>query len=405
MTPSRRARLLPGALALFLALAAPVASAAPRLVAIADVHGDLPAFQAILKQAGLVDGAGAWSGGDAVLVQVGDLIDRGPAMRGTLEYAMALERDAAAGGGRAVFLLGNHEVMNMTGDLRYVARENYAEFAGPDSEKRREDAWNAVVALRTRRAKQLGKSNPAVGPEAKQEWLAAHPLGYVEQREAFGPDGVYGKWLRGHSAIVLEQGNAFLHGGVSAPQPLPDIDRKIHEELAEYDEAFGTFVAQGLILPFFDLQETFAALREVMEALEARGATSLTTEEGARRDRYAHFLEWDKWTMNSPDGPLWFRGYAKWTDPEGRFLVPKILEALHADRLVVGHTVQQKGAIQVRFGGTVYMIDTGMLDGAFFPGGRASAVEIAGATVTALYAGEPPRVISPPPAKKAAALR
>ncbi len=405
MIRSRRALLVPGVLALVLALGAPLAAAAPRLVAIADVHGDLPAFKAILRQAGLVDDGGAWSGGETVLVQVGDLIDRGPSMRGTLDFAMALEKEAAAKGGRIVFLLGNHEVMNMTGDLRYVARENYAEFAGPDSEKKREGAWNEVVALRTRRAKQLGKSDPAIGPGAKQEWLAAHPPGYIEQREAFGPDGVYGRWLRAHSAIVLEQGSAFLHGGVSAPEPLADIERKVREDLATYDEDRRTFEAQGLILPFFDLQETFQALREVVDALVARGEGSLSPEAGARRDRYVRFLEWDKWTINSPDGPLWFRGYAKWTDAEGRFQVPRILEALHAERLVVGHTVQQKGAIQVRFGGTVYMIDTGMLDGAFFPGGRASAVEIAGPTVTALYAGEAPQVISPPPAKKAAALR
>src|SRR5262252_6588396 len=228
MTACRRARLLAGAAALV--LAASRAAAAPRLVAIGDVHGDLPSFKAILAQAGLLGDAGAWSGGDAVLIQLGDLIDRGPAMRGTLDFAMGLERQASASGGRAVFLLGNHEVMNMTGDLRYVAKENWAEFAGPDSEKRREDAWNAVAALRTRRAKQLGKTSPAVGPDAKQEWLAAHPPGYVEQREAFGPDGVYGRWLRAHRAIVLERGSVFLHGGIASPEPLADVERKVHED-------------------------------------------------------------------------------------------------------------------------------------------------------------------------------
>jgi hypothetical protein len=386
--------------------------ATPRIVAVGDVHGDLSAFKAILAQTGVVDEAGAWSGGDVVLIQVGDLIDRGPAMRGTLDFAMALEKDAASHGGRAVFLLGNHEVMNITGDLRYVAKENWAEFAGPDSEKKREDAWNAVVALRTRRAKQLGKADPAVGPEAKEQWLAAHPPGYLEQREAFSPEGLYGKWLRTHAAIVLEQGSVFLHGGVASPEPVADIARKVRDDLATFDDDRQTFVAQGLILPFFDIQETFQALREVLEALDARdastGKTSLTTDEGIRRSRYTRFLAWDQWTMNSPDGPLWFRGYSKWTDAEGRFQLPRILEALHADRFVVGHSPQVGGRVQVRFGGTVYLIDTGMLDGTFFPGGHAAAVELSGGTVTALYPGEPPQVISPPPAKKpakAAALR
>ncbi|HKD17760.1 MAG TPA: metallophosphoesterase, partial [Thermoanaerobaculia bacterium] len=101
-------------------LVAEVAAAAPRVVAVGDVHGDLPAFRGILKDAGLVDDRGAWSGGDAVFVQLGDLIDRGPSTRGVLDFVMALEKDAARSGGSVVVLLGNHEVMNMTGDLRYV---------------------------------------------------------------------------------------------------------------------------------------------------------------------------------------------------------------------------------------------------------------------------------------------
>src|SRR5215470_3120860 len=66
---------------------ASTARAAPRVVAVGDVHGDLSAFRAILADARIVDAAGAWSGGDATLVQVGDLVDRGPAMRGTLDFA------------------------------------------------------------------------------------------------------------------------------------------------------------------------------------------------------------------------------------------------------------------------------------------------------------------------------
>ena len=40
------------------------------------------------------------------------------------------------------------------------------------------------------------------------------PLGYVEMRQAFGPDGEYGAWLRQHSAMVMINGVAFVHGGV-----------------------------------------------------------------------------------------------------------------------------------------------------------------------------------------------
>ncbi len=400
LCPRKSASVIVG---LWFALAAAAAGAAPRVVAIGDVHGNLPAFQAILAQAGLVDAGGAWTGGDAVLVQLGDLIDRGPSMRATLDFVMALEGRAASRGGRVVALLGNHEVMNMTGDLRYVAPENYTEFADAGSEKRRTDAWEAVVALRKSRARRLGQPDPPIGPEARRDWLAAHPPGYLEQREAFGPDGAYGRWLRRHSACVLESGSAFLHGGVSPSlaEPLENLDRRVHEDLAAYDADRKLFVEQGLILPFFDLEETFRALREELAALDASG----TAESGERRKIYQRFLEWDKWTMNSPEGPLWFRGYNAWTDEEVRAQMPRLLAAVHAERFVVAHSVQPDGRIRMRFDGAVFLIDTGMLDARFFPGGRASALELSDGVARAIYPGEPPRILQEAPAKKVAGLR
>lgn len=76
---------------------------------VGDVHGELLKFQALLHAAGLVDEAGAWSGGVNVLVSVGDLVDRGPDGVGVVEYLMRLEVEAAAAGGRVYVLLGNHE--------------------------------------------------------------------------------------------------------------------------------------------------------------------------------------------------------------------------------------------------------------------------------------------------------
>ena len=374
------------------------AFASPRLVAVGDVHGDLPAFKAILSQAGILDKGGAWAGGDAILVQVGDLIDRGPAMKATLDFVMALEAQAPGKGGRAVFLLGNHEVMNMAGDLRYVAAENYAEFADGESPKRREEAWSRVVELRKKRAALLGRLEPAVDSRAKEEWLAAHPLGYVEQRAAFSPAGKYGQWLRAHAAAALEQGTVFLHGGISPAQAgtVEDVNRRVRDDLAAYDADVQQFVAQGLILPFFDLQETFKALHEELE----RGG-----KDAERRRVYERFLDWSQWTMNSEEGPLWFRGYSRWSDAEGLVEMPKLLRAAHAERVVVGHTVQKDGRIVMRFDGTTFLIDSGMLDGKFFPGGRASALEIVDGAVTAIYPGEEPQLLHAAPVRKAAALR
>ena len=78
-----------------------------------------------------------------------------------------------------------------------------------------------------------------------------------------------------------------------------------------------------------------------------------------------------------PDGPLWFRGYDQWTDEEGAAQLGKILDAYDAAHVAVGHTVQRSGRIRPRFGDKVFLIDTGMLS-SYYPGGRASALEICG---------------------------
>ena len=109
--------------------------------------------------------------------------------------------------------------------------------------------------------------------------------------------------------------------------------------------------------------------------------------------------------MNSPEGPLWFRGYSGWTDEEGRAQMPRLLAAVHAERLVVAHTVQPDGRIRMRFDGAVFLIYTGMLDSRFFPGGRASALELSEGVARAIYPGEPPRILQEAPAKKVAGLR
>ena len=61
-----------------------------------------------------------WSFGDGHLVIVGDVFDRGPNVTECLWLIYRLEQEASAAGGAVHFLLGNHELMVMRGDLRYL---------------------------------------------------------------------------------------------------------------------------------------------------------------------------------------------------------------------------------------------------------------------------------------------
>jgi hypothetical protein len=388
--------------AVVIALVAANAVAAPRLVAIGDVHGDLPGLRSILKEAGLADDNGAWTGGDAVLVQTGDLIDRGPSTRGVLDFVMALEKGAAKSGGSVVVLLGNHEIMNMTGDLRYVPAESYAEFADAGSEKRRDDAWIALREYATRRAAELKRPDARFGPDERSAWLEKHPLGYFERQEAFGPDGFYGRWLREKSAVRAFRDAAFLHGGVSPAYmrtPLTEIDRLVRSDLALFDADRKAFVAEGLILPFFDFVETTRAVREQLDALGVGG------KDPERRKTYEEFLDFGRWTMNAEDGPLWFRGYSKWTDAEGEKEMTSVTAFELVEHFIVGHSPQSDGKIKSRFGGRVFLIDTGMLGGRFFPGGGPSALEVSDDGIQAIYPGGRREMLVAPPPKKAATLR
>jgi hypothetical protein len=324
-------------------VAAPITGALPcdlatteRIVAIGDVHGAYDRFIALLRAAGLIDARQRWTGGRAVLVQTGDVVDRGPDSRRALDLLRRLEGEASRAGGRVVPLLGNHEVMGMLGDLSYVSAGEYAAFRSADSEELRERYYRVVADNAAARARAAGQ--PFDEAAFRARFLDATPLGSVELQLAFGPNGEYGRWFRQRHAAVKINDMIFVHGGIS-----PD----------------------AAALGCAGISET---VRAELKAIPVRDPAQLAT-----------FL------ITSDDGPLWYRGLA--LEPEIVFSaeVDRILERLKARTIVVGHTVAAGARITARFGGRVVQIDTGMLGGSFFPGGRASALEIHNGRFTAIY--------------------
>lgn len=91
------------------------------LYVVGDVHGQHRRLRRLLENAGLVGEDGRWTGGGRHLVLLGDLFDRGADVTKTLWFVYGLEAQARAAGGRVHVLLGNHEVMVLTDDLRYVS--------------------------------------------------------------------------------------------------------------------------------------------------------------------------------------------------------------------------------------------------------------------------------------------
>ena len=364
--------------------AATSSDSAERIVVVGDVHGDFNDFCTILQKAGLIDEQRHWVGGEATLVQLGDLIDRGPKVREVLDLMMSLEEQAPKAGGRVVALMGNHEEMNMIGDLRYVTAENFASFADGDSEKRQKAAYQEYAAWRKSHAQLLAEVLNPVLAETETEWMTRHPIGFVEHQEAFSPKGNYGKWLRQRSAVAFIKGVIFLHGGISpnvSSLTIEDINSRIRSEIQQYDQNRQYLTDAKVLLPSFTLQETAAALQA--EVIAERKGRVLANE--MLQAKSTQLLGLGGWLCVREDGPLWFRGYDQWSEEEGLPQVEKILGAYKATNVVVGHTVQRTASIRSRFGGKVFLIDTGMLS-SYYPGGRPSALEISdGGEFAALY--------------------
>lgn len=353
------------------------------LIAIGDVHGDFQDFRLILKRAGLVDDQNHWVGGSVILVQTGDLVDRGPKGREAMDLLMGLESGAAKAGGEVVPLLGNHEVMNILGDLRYVPPQSYASFVDNDSEKRRQAAYQEYAGWYGSHAKLLAVVKQPSFPATKEEWLANHPPGFIEYREAFSPDGSYGRWIRHHGTAVEIGGVLFVHGGISPrvdSLSLEQINTQIRAEIDEFDKTKQQLVAKKVILPFFTLPEIAVAVQIELQAERTPGAKPDPTY----HNLLVRLLSFNDWLCMRDDGPLWFRGYDAWSDEEGIPQMKKILARYDADHIVVSHTVQKAGHIRSRFDGRVFLIDTGMLS-TYWSDGRASALEVRGAKFTALY--------------------
>jgi hypothetical protein len=182
-----------------------------RIVAVGDVHGDYEHFVVVLRFAGIIDDQGNWSGGKTHLVQTGDILDRGPEPRKAMDLLMKLERQAQEAGGHVHALVGNHEALNVLGDLQYVSPSDYASFQ----------------------------------VEGSPETEPGRPRGYAERQRQFGPDGRYGKWIRSHNAVIRINDTVFLHGGIGAKYASYSIRRindRVREELSDFSRLQGGIV-------------------------------------------------------------------------------------------------------------------------------------------------------------------
>jgi hypothetical protein len=327
-------RMLAVVLGALLCAMLPSAARAERIVAVGDLHGDYAALLDIVEAAGIADDKGRWTGGAATFVQLGDVTDRGADSLKIIRFLQKLEEAAPKKGGKVIVLLGNHEAMNVTGDLRYVDPGEYAAFRTNSSDGLRERVFEANKESIVAYYRQWDAALPE--GEAKQKWLVDNPAGKMEHRQAWQPAGEMGKWYANKPAIAKIGDDLFVHGGLSVEtveRPLDEVNAEIRTELAK-GESF---------------------------------ASSILTDEL---------------------GPLWYRGNVQ-RDPPGEAIageppeperipiaeeLTQVLAAWRAKRLVVAHTPNLAGIVADE-GGRLLRIDTG--NSAYY-GGVHSFLELDG---------------------------
>jgi len=298
-----------------------------RVVAIGDLHGDYGQYIKVMQSAGLLDKKGKWSGGKTHLVQTGDLTDRGADSRKIIDHLVKTAKQARRKGGYVHLLIGNHETMNVVGDLRYVTGGEFDAFKTRNSQRLQDLQWERQVEwmrANTLTFEELNLEN------YRKEWEQRVPLGWVEHRMAWALSGEYGGWVKDNPVAIRVNDSIFLHGGISA----------------EYCK--------------FSLR---SLTEQVMAAMENYDP-SITT------------------IVNDELGPLWYRGLAQEEEAEVfSQTLDNILDRYGVKRIVVGHT-PTGGVVWPRFDQRVIVNDTGI---AAYYGSHKGVLELTADGATTIY--------------------
>ena len=158
--------------------------AAERIVAIGDLHGDLSATRAAFRLAGIIDDEDRWAGGTTVFVQTGDQLDRGDDELEILDLLDDLAEQARAAGGAVHVLNGNHELMNVKQDLRYVTLGGFLDFL----------------------------PTPVADPETVAPEVVVDAV--HERLKACRPGHPFAKRLLDRNVIAIVGDTVFVHGGL-----------------------------------------------------------------------------------------------------------------------------------------------------------------------------------------------
>jgi len=156
-----------------------------KMLVVSDIEGNFKGFKSILTGSKVIDKNLNWTFGKNHLVLLGDFFDRGVNVTECLWLIYKLEGEARKQGGKVHFILGNHELMNLRGHLKYV-RDKY--LVNADTLK----------------------------------------LGYEKY---YTPDTELGKWLRTKNSVEKIGNLLFVHAGIRVDFPKGYSINEINENV------------------------------------------------------------------------------------------------------------------------------------------------------------------------------
>lgn len=307
-----------------------------------------------------------WVGGDTVLVQTGDLLDRGDTEVAVLRLLTHLQDTAGAAGGAVHLLLGNHEEDAVNRPAHVVRPSTcaawdmaYPHLAGPrggvcDGGGRGGGGSGYGGGHGGRRRIRLGSNATAHRQRcipAGTGWTA-QPYQLARHR-ALAPGGPMAAALAPRLKVAIVIGDTlFVHGSLTAAM--------LREQLAAQNGGGGD--GDSDTEHCLDAPTADALVVAMNDRLRRHLAGELTYPAGASQyERLESFPAVQDRTFSTP---LWRGDRGEAAD------LTAVLDLLRVRRMVVGHTIHER--ITARYGGRVWCIDTGM----FRQRGRVEVLEI-----------------------------
>lgn len=312
-----------------------------RIVVIGDLHGAYESLLKILQGTGIVDGQLQWTGGTTHLVQIGDVLDRGDRARDIIDLLIRLEREAEAAGGRVHCLIGNHEEMNLSDTAfdheDYITPAQFIAFLGRSYLKKQEKTFRRQIE-KNQREHTEAVSDLSLFWQGVIDRARMNSLHRGRRNYFINLSKAYGDWILSHNVIIKINGIIFVHAGITEPLSTRDL-KKMNDRFR---------------LELGDVRR--AILTQRMPAIP----------------------EYEREMYNNPNGLLWSRDLVQNDEADYGDDVEQILKNLQADHIVVGHSplyAQDNTSIE-RYGGKVWIVDTGISDYYRERGGYLSALVI-----------------------------